>query len=50
MSNIQDIIVGAFEERANISPSNASSEIKTAVIEAIDMIFYRLINTILLKQ
>lgn len=38
MSNIQDIIVGAFEERANISPSNASSEIKTAVIEAIDML------------
>ena len=38
MSNIQDIIEGAFEDRAKISPSNVSSEIKTAVIEAIYML------------
>ncbi len=35
MSNIQDIIEGAFEDRANISPSNVSSEVKVAVIDAI---------------
>ncbi len=35
MSNIQDIIEGAFENRANISPSNVSNEVKVAVIDAI---------------
>ena len=35
MSNIQDIIEGAFEDRANISPSNVSNEVKVAVIDAI---------------
>jgi len=35
MSNIQEIIEGAFEDRANISPSNVSSEVKVAVIDAI---------------
>lgn len=35
MSNIQEIIEGAFEDRANISPSNASNEIKVAVMDAI---------------
>ena len=35
MSSIQDIIEGAFEERANISPSNVSNEIKVAVMDAI---------------
>ncbi len=29
----QDIIEGAFEDRANISPSNVSNEVKVAVIE-----------------
>jgi len=38
MSNIQDIIEGAFEDRASISPSNVSAEIKTATIEAIGML------------
>ena len=32
--SIQDIIEGAFEDRANITPSNVSDEIKVAVIDA----------------
>jgi len=35
MSSIQDIIEGAFEERANISPTNVSNEIKVAIMDAI---------------
>ena len=38
MSNIQEIIEGAFEDRANISPSNASNEIKVAVMDAINQL------------
>lgn len=35
MSNSQDIIEGAFADRASISPANASHEIKAAVMDAI---------------
>ena len=38
MSNIQEIIEGAFEDRANISPTNASNEIKVAVMDAINQL------------
>lgn len=38
MSNIQEIIEGAFEDRASISPSNASNEIKVAVMDAINQL------------
>lgn len=34
MSTIQDIIEGAFEDRATISPDNVSNEVKVAVIDA----------------
>ena len=35
MSNSQDIIEGAFADRASISPANASHEIKAAVMDVI---------------
>jgi len=38
MSSIQEIIEGAFEDRANISPENVSSEVKVAVINAISQL------------
>ena len=38
MSNIQEIIEGAFEDRASISPNNASNEIKVAVMDAINQL------------
>ena len=38
MSNIQDIIEGAFEDRAKLTPSNASNEIKVAVVDAINQL------------
>ena len=38
MSNIQKIIEGAFEDRANITPSSVSNEIKVAVIDAINQL------------
>ena len=38
MSNIQEIIEGAFEDRANISPTNASNEVKVAVMDAINQL------------
>ena len=38
MSNIKDIIEGAFEDRANITPSSVSNEIKVAVIDAINQL------------
>ncbi|MCK5889016.1 MAG: 2,3,4,5-tetrahydropyridine-2,6-dicarboxylate N-succinyltransferase [Methylococcales bacterium] len=38
MSNLESIINGAFEDRANISPSTVSAEIRSAVEEAINML------------
>ncbi|MEM8843470.1 MAG: 2,3,4,5-tetrahydropyridine-2,6-dicarboxylate N-succinyltransferase [Pseudomonadota bacterium] len=38
MSNIQDIIEGAFEDRASITPTNVSNEIKVAVLNAINQL------------
>ena len=38
MSNIQDIINGAFENRASITPNSVSNEIKVAVIDAINQL------------
>ena len=38
MSNIQDIIEGAFEDRAKLTPSSASNEIKVAVVDAINQL------------
>ena len=38
MSDIQEIIEGAFEDRANITPGNASNEIKVAVMDAISQL------------
>ena len=38
MSNIENIINDAFENRADISPSNVSAEIRSAVEEAINML------------
>ncbi|MEM7304758.1 MAG: 2,3,4,5-tetrahydropyridine-2,6-dicarboxylate N-succinyltransferase [Pseudomonadota bacterium] len=38
MSNIQDIIEGAFEDRAKITPDSASNEIKVAVMDAINQL------------
>lgn len=38
MSNIQKIIDGAFEDRANITPSSVSNEVKIAVIDAINQL------------
>jgi 2,3,4,5-tetrahydropyridine-2-carboxylate N-succinyltransferase len=35
---MKDIIEGAFEDRANISPQTASSEVKQAVSEAIHLL------------
>ena len=38
MSDIQDIIEGAFEDRAKLTPSSSSNEIKVAVIDAINQL------------
>jgi len=38
MSNLENIINDAFENRANISPSTVSAEIRSAVEEAINML------------
>jgi len=38
MSNLENIINDAFENRADISPANVSSEIRSAVEEAINML------------
>ncbi|MEE9337016.1 MAG: 2,3,4,5-tetrahydropyridine-2,6-dicarboxylate N-succinyltransferase [Methylococcaceae bacterium] len=38
MSNIENIINQAFEDRANISPATVSTEIRSAVEEAINML------------
>jgi len=35
MSQLQNIIEGAFEDRANINPANASPEVKEAVASVI---------------
>ena len=38
MSNVKEIIEGAFEDRANITPSSASNEVKVAVIDTINQL------------
>ena len=38
MSNLQSIIEGAFERRADITPRNVDTHVRDAVLEAIDML------------
>ncbi|NOQ93854.1 MAG: 2,3,4,5-tetrahydropyridine-2,6-dicarboxylate N-succinyltransferase, partial [Methylophaga sp.] len=38
MSNLENIINDAFENRADISPSTVSAEIRSAIEEAINML------------